>query len=243
MIQIILDTREHDLIEQLTGLAGIEDVEVKPLDVGDIEFRISGEESAALVIERKTADDFGASLRDGRYREQRARLLALKGTGKTRIGYVIEVEQGVKSWCRGAFTERDLMRNIGRLQFRYGIPVFVTYEGVRGTIKWIKHWKEQLEDDGEVFSSESAMDAAANYTNAIAIKKKSNQSIERVDLAILTAIPGIGAKVAQAVLDNVANIHTLVSKTKEEIAAIPCGDRRKVGAAAAEKIWSALNHE
>jgi ERCC4-type nuclease len=69
--QMIIDDREHDLIERLKS----EKVphQVKRLPVGDIQ--ISNNGSVAL-IERKRTDDFASSISDGRWREQKSRLAA-----------------------------------------------------------------------------------------------------------------------------------------------------------------------
>ena len=65
-IELILDNREHKLIELLPNDT------VAPLDIGDIQFR-RGEETI-LIIERKSVTDLAASICDGRSREQKARL-------------------------------------------------------------------------------------------------------------------------------------------------------------------------
>lgn len=62
-----LDNRERDLIPLLPTAT------VQQLPVGDIWI---GEGPGSLVIERKAVADLESSLLDGRYREQRTRLLA-----------------------------------------------------------------------------------------------------------------------------------------------------------------------
>ena len=68
---MIIDDREHDLIERLKA----ESVEftVERLPLGDIKIEKNGH---MALIERKRTDDFAASISDGRWREQKARLTA-----------------------------------------------------------------------------------------------------------------------------------------------------------------------
>lgn len=66
-----VDDREHDLIERLR----LEKVafQVVRLPLGDIVIEHNG---TTAIVERKRTDDFAASISDGRWREQKARLKA-----------------------------------------------------------------------------------------------------------------------------------------------------------------------
>ena len=85
-VKLILDTREARLGEALTSL-GVPFL-VAPLDVGDILIQ-SEDGNPLLVAERKSHADFAASNQDGRYREQRARLMAVRGSGVA-VLYILE---------------------------------------------------------------------------------------------------------------------------------------------------------
>ena len=69
MVSLVIDTREKKLIELLREKDI--DHEVEQLDVGDIHIK---NEFSTIVIERKTIVDMLASVKDGRYREQKERL-------------------------------------------------------------------------------------------------------------------------------------------------------------------------
>lgn len=66
-----VDDREHDLIERLK--AENVDFQTKRLPLGDIVILKNG---ITAIVERKRTDDFAASITDGRWREQKARLAA-----------------------------------------------------------------------------------------------------------------------------------------------------------------------
>lgn len=68
---MIIDDREHDLIARLKAESVKFTVERLPL--GDIKIEKNGH---MALIERKRTDDFAASISDGRWREQKARLTA-----------------------------------------------------------------------------------------------------------------------------------------------------------------------
>ena len=78
-IRIIVDNREHDVIEQLRqkltlpAYHSIISMDVKPLTLGDWE--VYYQDQLLLVYERKTFNDLLASVKDGRYKEQCCRLL------------------------------------------------------------------------------------------------------------------------------------------------------------------------
>lgn len=78
---MIVDDREHDLIKKLTAIKATFKVERLPL--GDIIIEHKG---TRCIIERKRTDDFAASITDGRWREQKARL----ATSGAIVVYLIE---------------------------------------------------------------------------------------------------------------------------------------------------------
>lgn len=87
---IVVDTNagEIPLYAALSAKFG-SDVVRKRLDVGDVVLS-SPDSDRTIVIERKTWLDFGASLRDGRYSDQKARLLADGEVSTATIVYLVE---------------------------------------------------------------------------------------------------------------------------------------------------------
>jgi len=67
--EIWIDFREHDLPAIYKGQSH---VKIKHLEVGDIQ--IVCNEQPTIIIERKKAKDFAASIYDGRYRTQKAKM-------------------------------------------------------------------------------------------------------------------------------------------------------------------------
>ena len=119
---LVLDNRERALAMELTRLAVPFVCAV--LDVGD--FLIQNAAGAPLLVaERKSLADFAASNADGRYREQRARLMAVRGGGAA-VVYILEggwTGDDARLFGGGRTTEGQLRRLTTRLILRYGMPV------------------------------------------------------------------------------------------------------------------------
>ena len=76
MIRTTIDHRERDLIAELgssTSHSSTMEFDTAALDVGDILF---DSPRCRIVVERKTLSDLAASIKDGRYAEQKQRLTA-----------------------------------------------------------------------------------------------------------------------------------------------------------------------
>ena len=104
---LYIDTREKKLQPHIKS----EYIE-KQLDLGDI---FIDSPSYKLMIERKTISDFNASLRDGRYRNQKLRLLEWRDTDITskRVIYILETNSDIKdSAYWGAVINASLRDNI-----------------------------------------------------------------------------------------------------------------------------------
>ena len=251
-IKVSIDIREDELIKAMASYTTLGDegwyMVSERLDIGDIAFQVeSGDLSGVrIVLERKTAADLGASQKDGRYREQRARLYSLRGSGIA-IGYIVEAPAWSptlsRSWCLGAFNEVHLQQAIVRLQLRHSIPVFHTM-CLADTIAYIRRIAKLLAADPAVFQSAAAKttaEAAAAYTAEIHVKKADNNTPARVLYAMLMAIPGVGKTAADAMIIACSGSFTaLIGKTVDELAAIPLG-KRKLGSALATVVYAAFH--
>jgi ERCC4-type nuclease len=249
MLTVVIDIRERELWELLEpwyaenseGWIAVK----KPLDVGDISFSID-DQPPLVVLERKSAEDFGASLADGRYREQRARLLSLRGQGAS-IGYIVEVPPWsptlTRTWCRGSFNEIQLQQSIIRLQFRYTIPVFQA-ASPKETVHWIRRIAKQLVADANVFRgglSEDRIQVAAAYKDAIHTKKASNNTQEIVFQSMLQTVPGLGKAAVDAIAAATASsFQTLLFMSVDDLAAIDTG-KRKLGLKLATALHNVLH--
>ena len=193
-----------------------------------------------LIVERKTHADFAASNRDGRYREQRARLMAARGSG---IG-VLYLLEGVwvsdDSVVHGATTQGQLKRLTSRLVLRYGLPVLFSYS-IQDTAAWCRLFVDQLTEDVTVFQPDSegaATTAMSGFTASLSLVKKGNKTPVGTATAMLSGIPGLGAKRVEALLST-HSIASLVGLTPAALGELVVGGKRlgpKLGATIAEAL-------
>ncbi len=238
---LTIDVREHSLTAALTAF-GIS-YTIAALPIGDFQI-LAGGGVPLLIGERKTLADFAASNTDGRYREQRARLLSARASTGCALVYMLE-----GTWTgddsrvvtgHGRVTEGLLRRLTTRLQLRYGLPVLASLSVVE-TARWIGVLLAQLTEDPAVFRpSEGEATAAvmAGFTSALSTVKKENRTGGSVATAMLSAIPGLGEKRCTALLAE-KSIRDLAGMSAAEIAGLSVGGR-KLGAKLGVTITDAL---
>jgi crossover junction endonuclease MUS81 len=125
-MQFIIDTRETKFIELLKQKNTPKvkyQFTTSNLDIGDF---IIINKDYEIIIERKCISDLLASVKDGRYREQKVRLMAeqTRKSGKMRFSYLIEGE------ILGKISSSDKTIINGALvssTFRDSIPILRTY--------------------------------------------------------------------------------------------------------------------
>jgi ERCC4-type nuclease len=221
-VEHIIDTRERHLIPLLPSF------EVQTMVVGDIQI-------GTLLIERKTVKDFEASVLDGRYREQRTRLLSHCQTNGFRPLYIIE---GDLDRLGGKLAKQALRKFLTRLTLRYGVPVLQT-ESTEDTAKLCQELTAQLKEDPRVFMTEEA--AKVKYTDTISVYKKSNSDDPAVFAsAVLQQCTGISAAGAGAILAVYPTLAAVWGATAQQIGAVVVG-KRKLGLVVAQRLYDLLH--
>jgi ERCC4-type nuclease len=222
-MSIILDNREHSLISLLSTAT------VQQLPVGDAWIKTS--EQIRLVIERKTTADFEASFLDGRYREQRTRLLAYCAEQKAKALYILE---GGLDGRRRSLDRPALQKLIHRLLLRYGVAVYFT-KSTEDTAATLTILAQQLAEDSAVFEGEQV-----SYTDVQHVTKKANKDDPKAfACAALQGCPGVSAKSAAAIWEVAQTWPRLLEITEKELAEIKVGERR-LGPAVAKRLRTLL---
>ena len=228
----VCDTRERDLIPLL------ENVATRNLPVGDIWIGLSGENvlPGGLVIERKAVADLEASIKDGRYREQRLRLLTYCQETGARPLYIIEGAMDRPFQQR--FHGNTLRKFLHRLQIRYGVPVIHT-ESLEATASICAVLLDQWRTDKTVFVAEDG--AKKDYATSVTIHKRGNKEDPRVFASmVLQQCPGISAAIAKALLGN-GSLTGVWGLSEKDMATIQVTEKRKVGPALAKRLWTLLH--
>jgi len=203
-IELVIDNREHHLIEALDGVCP---VQVETLDIGDVLFREESE--TVLVIERKTVADLKASICDGRAREQKARLLNC-GIPIDKIMYLIEGDMDKPLTTRvSGIPVSTLLGSLINTQLRDGLKVYKT-ASLRETASYVQKLLDKLNKDGDKYFRRSEGISASKYSATLSKKKKANMTPEVWFISQLSLIPGITEKVAGKIVDVYPTVKVLV---------------------------------
>jgi len=190
-----------------------------------------------VILERKTASDLEASILDGRYSEQRGRLLAYANQHKVAIGYVIE---GTLNRFHARLGENALMKHITRLQFHHRIPVLQTAT-VQDTLQLAELIEQQWVKDKGQFAwaaCETNTPVAASY-----VKSACRDSPDAFFLGVLTQCRGVSEALARLIVGKYPSLKDLMTANAADLAAVadPVNPKRKVGPAVATRLLGLIS--
>ena len=241
---LIIDTREHKLIALLkeTTIKGFS-IKTEALKIGDIVIQRNVDEpisnsNTVFIFERKTCEDLLSSINDGRYREQKARLLS--NFSKDKITYIIEDRIGDKlnryrkngkNSVIGAMTNCLLRDNIKILRtdsldetvvFLLNICKKCDTNPEFGNIMDNPSPSDKELDKGsniEVSSSSSPQ--KSSYIDTIKVDKKDNITPEVYGIISLSIIPGVSKKMAKCIIDKYGSfinlVHMIRCSSKDDV--------------------------
>ena len=222
---LVVDARERDVLTVLPSFA----VSVQTLAIGD--FLVTDDSGGILMaVERKTVADLVASLNDGRYVEQRSRIVAAYGD---RVVYLIE------HGGQNVFRDPRIAGVLTGLLFRRRIPVVWT-SGVPETVDFLMHVHSAgLQGKLARVSGTASPDSRPVHICNTPRKKPTTRS--EMVIAMLSAIPGVSDKTATALFERYGSLQGIVDAVVADRAALSTfvvGDRKlgKVGQRIADAI-------
>lgn len=244
---VIIDTRETKLIDLFK--ANNKPIAVTNLAIGDIilrhtldlpsgisndtENRKTRQITYEIIIERKCVQDMVASIKDGRYKEQKIRLQAeVSNTANpdrhVRIAYLIE---GVPAELRAPADRIMLSGSVISSVFRDGIPILRTFNMqetydllVRFHDRMIKDYLDffpqpllqptstaSLESAG-ISSIQDGGSSTANSSYLASVKKnkKDNMTPAMWNMNCLCGIPGVSTVIAIKIAEKYPTLRTLL---------------------------------
>jgi ERCC4-type nuclease len=225
-----LDDREHGLRALLTA----EQFKTAHIPVGDIWIGIEEGVDNGLIIERKSAADLEASILDGRYREQRVRLLSYAAEKKAHPVYIIE---GSLDRFGARLKQPALMKHLTRLAIRYKVSVFQT-GSIKETAELCKLLADQWATDPTTFQVPTNL----SYVESRGVTKGANSDDPKVfATSVLGCCRGISTAGALAVLEGCGGSLSGVWEASEAaLAAVQVG-KQKLGAVKAKRLWGLLH--
>ena len=253
MFNLILDKRETKLIELLKRK-----ICLKQLDCGDIVFvkeikeNILENDNVILIIERKTISDLVCSIKDGRHKEQKLRLMSNYSLDK--IYYLIEgdiLEYEIKHGFKNIKAIYGSMLNT---LIRDNIKIIRTID-LKETVKVLETIYDKLEKQPELFFNNKNNNI--EYSSIVKIKKKENNTPDVCFMSQLSQIQGVSNIIAsniikkyQSFYDLCREYHLLLEKEdlkscKEllkdiDIVSLKTGKSRKLGKVLSERIFQYL---
>ena len=236
---IKIDTREHDLLQQVTQLVAnipiFKNIVIKSetLPIGDI--IISDDKEDKLIIERKTVSDLLSSIKDGRYEEQSYRLNGLNHHNHN-IVYLIEgdVNRVNRFKTDNKVEKLTLYSAMFSLNYYKGFSVFrsfsleetatiicnMSYKLNKDLSK--KPYYQNIEDvqlitDKKEENEEQNVNNANNvvekdYVSVIKKVKKENITPDNIGEIMLCQIPGISSVTALAIMEKYNNLPNLIKE-------------------------------
>lgn len=204
---MIVDDREHDLIARLK----IENVDfaVQRLPLGDILIERNG---TTCLIERKRTDDFAASITDGRWREQKARL---KQSGAI-VVYLIE-----GSLYHQSKPPETLSSAMWNTMLRDKMWVIQT----RGLEDTSLHLQQLVQKIGKEIKG------GTGVKSLLSKRKRKN---DNVFLLMLMSVPSVSERIATVLVQHWPTLHDLQRQLAEDdqhLRTLQVTEKRKIGPA------------
>lgn len=221
MEQVVVDSREPETIKDyFKGLGAT----ISALGAGDFIIKDKDDpDISLLVIERKTLSDLNSSLLDGRFKEQRERLLECG----CKIIYIIEEMHKLHEYDH----PRMLLGPLENLVLYYDI--FVLYsQNIHQTIDIVTNLvqkvteKDQPKKRGKLPQSRKCKQADSTFEKQLLL------------------IPGVSVPIAKAVISHFANAKELILAQEENqdiLVNLVISDKRKITKKLSDKIYDAYH--
>ena len=242
-IELLIDNREHKIKEYFASFDGVSIVQ---LDIGDVQFKYNNE--IVLLIERKTVADLSSSIKDGRHREQKARLLNT-GLDINKILYLIEGD--IEKCMFRCLPKSTLISSIINTIIRDNIKVYRTLD-INETLFFIESIYNKLVKDGSKLIMDNNKD---NYVNTLKVRKKENMTPKNCFILQLAQIPGSSINIANRILEDYSSMYSLCNtyfkleseESKELLLAdltytILNNKKRRIGDKVSKRIYNFLNY-
>ena len=205
----LIDSREKKIIEDFS-LYEYDNVLVETLDLADIECRIDG--NTVLLIERKTLNDLAASIKDGRYREQKMRL---KASGINTFYLIEGIIRGTQKGSKiNRLPTKTVISSILNMCIRDNIKMIST-PSLHHTLVFLHQLYQKLKTKTELF----LMEPKSSIPNVVSLddvthcliksQKKENMTPKICSIAQFAQIPGVSRVIAKGLVEQYGSVYGL----------------------------------
>jgi len=203
-MELLIDNREK--IKDMFKSESLK-IENNNLDLGDYIIKYKNEE--VLIIERKTVSDLMSSIKDGRLREQKKRLLANYSTDK--ILYIIEGKIENSKYINYDTIVSSIINTV----LRDRISVLMT-KTPGETVKLIESIAKKIDKQGISFiEKKNNSEYDDNIISNLQTQKKSNITKEICQKMMICSIPNVSSKISDRLMLNFGNIFNMIQSIRD----------------------------
>lgn len=236
--QIILeiDYRETAIIKYFEQNKPSFNYKVTNLNIGDFIFKLEDSDDSLLyIIERKTILDLASSITDGRFREQKQRLLDSVGI-PDKIIYILEGNKNLKKY--GSISKSIIDSSILNLILKHQYKVIHTSTDIE-TYETLLTLHKKL----------SSKDFGTIKTTPVKLVKKSESINNNILTNMLSIIPGVSLQIAKKISEEYKTLPELIKRydnlsddiqRENMLSSIQITEKRKLGVALSKKIYNSL---
>ena len=193
-MNLLIDNREQKLIPFLPEFTA------RQLELGDI---IIDSSNHKIIFERKTIPDFNASLKDGRYRNQKLRLLEWKNNSEENIKkdviYILEEKLG-------DYKDKAYWGSIVNANLRDNIIVIQT-DGLARTAELVQDIKKKVEE-----GKFTALDGTKENIHLEGLSKGDYNTPQNCYLGQLSIIPGVSKNTAKILSNKYPTMKLIINE-------------------------------
>lgn len=210
-MKIYIDSREHQLIS-LFSETDIK-IEQKQLDIGDI-LITDDNDQVYCIIERKTIKDMLASVKDGRYKEQKLRLVS--SFNRKNILYLIEDFYSFEG-LNNRSIESTIIHSLFRdeLKYIFSRNIKDTFYVIQCIIARIQAHPDYFMNTESCAVGESGNGNSGGYFSLNSIKKSNSDCPESINKSIYCQIPGVSSHSAGALYNHYGSFAEMILMLKD----------------------------
>ena len=194
MLTLKIDIRETEIKEFFKDAYY---VKIEKLPLGDIIFQWNGKD--IWIIERKQISDFAHSIKDGRFREQKIRLLS--NYNPSQILYLIEgnLDLPLNTEIQTNLPVKTLYSSIYNMLLRDNLKIYKT-SGMNETLRFLKNFVWKMQTQGKTFMKQYTIEDYHNSNMKMKLSKKKDLDKPTCFMYQLCQIKGVSQNIAKTII-------------------------------------------
>ena len=236
----------EDYIYKFMKIKFGEQVVRERLDIGDIKFELPGgddQEPRVHLIERKSLNDWAASIKDGRYKEQKQRFLCAIEDDNTSLSFLIEGKPLNCSGFHSGMACKALKGAMILTQHRDKMPVDQSTDK-QDTCEMVAYMFQKFVEGAFTCHTRGGRKVAVGDKTGSKRKRDNNKEEAAIRKNVLLAVDGMSAERADAIIQEFPTLtdicHAGVDAVGNIRVAVNGGKPRKIGPAVAQRILETI---